>query len=190
MKHSPAVAAIALAVLLAASPAAAQSPVSFGLGGGITLPTGDTKEFSDKSGYHVQGMLGFGLPMLPVGLRLDLAYHAFNGEIGVGAATRELDQRLFVGNLNGIVKVPGMVVAAPYLIGGIGLYNNAIKLDGDKFVDGESDFGLNIGGGIKFNLAGFGTFIEARYHYIMSEDKNNSDSFNATYIPITFGIMF
>ncbi len=189
MKRSPVVAAITAAVLFTASPAAAQSPVSFGLGAGITLPTGDTKDVFDESGYHVQGMLGFGLPMLPVGLRVDLAYHAFNGEISEGDFTVKVDQRLFVANLNGIVKVPGMVVAAPYLIGGIGLYNNGGDVDGES-VDSESDFGLNIGGGIKFNLAGFSTFLEARYHYIMDKEKGVAGDFNSTYIPITFGIMF
>lgn len=194
MKRSLVVAAIGAALLFTATHAVAQSPVSFGLGGGITLPTGDTKKAFDESGYHVQGMLGFGLPMLPVGLRMDLGYHAFNGQVREGAFTTKVDQRLFIGNLNGIVKVPGMVVAAPYLIGGIGLYNNGGDISagelGREKIKAETDFGLNIGGGIKFNLAGFSTFLEARYHYIMDKDKNDPDSFNSTYIPITFGIMF
>lgn len=45
--------AIAATALVAAPSASAQSPVSFGLGGGISLPVGDLKKDFDESGYHV-----------------------------------------------------------------------------------------------------------------------------------------
>lgn len=177
--------AFAAAALLTARAADAQSPVSFGLGGGITLPMGDTKDQFDESGYHVQGMLGFGVPMMPLGLRADVAYHAFNGSFDDLGTPVDVDQKMFMANLNAIWSLPG-VVAAPYLIGGAGLYNN--KVSAQDFDDKNTDFGLNIGGGIKLKLAGFSTFVEARYHWINT--KEGADGFNATYVPITVGIMF
>lgn len=181
--------AIAATALVAAPSASAQSPVSFGLGGGISLPVGDLKKDFDESGYHVQGMLGFGLPMMPLGLRADIAYHAFNGEVDFGGpAPAEVDQRLFMANLNAVWSMPG-VMASPYLLGGVGLYNN--KFDVQNFDgDDNSDFGLNIGGGIKLKLAGFSTFVEARYHWINDKDKDVAGDYNSTYLPITVGIMF
>ena len=84
--------------------------------------------------------------------------------------------------------MPAMV-ASPYLIGGLGYYNTKFDLDN---VDSESDFGFNVGIGMKFNLSGFGTFAEIRYHTIFSgnDDDAGVDIGNTNFIPLTFGIMF
>ena len=42
---------------------------------------------------------------------------------------------------------------------------------------------------MKFNLSGFSTFAEARYHYVMSKDSKTGAE-NTKFIPISFGIMF
>jgi hypothetical protein len=77
------------------------------------------------------------------------------------------------------------MVASPYLIGGVGMYNSKIDADDDEFdTEGQTDFGINIGIGTKFNLSGFGTFAEIRYHNIFTEGSSTQ------FLPITFGIMF
>jgi len=51
--------------------AAAQAPsVRFGLGGGAIVPVGDYNK-ADKIGWHGLGMLQFGLPALPVEIRVE-----------------------------------------------------------------------------------------------------------------------
>jgi hypothetical protein len=48
----------------------------------------------------------------------------------------------------------------------------------------QTKFGLNAGAGLRFQLTGFSTFIEARWHTIFTEGKN------AQGVPISVGITF
>jgi hypothetical protein len=48
----------------------------------------------------------------------------------------------------------------------------------------ENKFGINLGGGFTFNLSGFETFVEARYHTIFTDENNTS------FIPLSFGFKF
>ncbi len=167
--------------MMAASTAEAQMarPVQFGLGAGVTVPTGDAGD-ALENGYHFQGMLGFKAPMFPVGLRLDVMYHTMETK-----ASSDVSLNALAGTLNAQFEMGGMM-ASPYLTAGIGVYNLKADFEGtdEDFDIDETEMGLNGGAGIKFNLAGFGTFLEARYHHIMTEDDATA------LIPITFGIMF
>ena len=53
----------------------------------------------------------------------------------------------------------------------------------------KSGFGLNGGIGFRFPLGGMSTFLEGRYHYIMTKDDNQGVP-NTAFIPISFGVMF
>jgi hypothetical protein len=48
----------------------------------------------------------------------------------------------------------------------------------------QTKFGLNAGAGLRFQLTGFSTFVEARWHTIFTEGKNSQ------VLPITVGITF
>jgi hypothetical protein len=81
-----------------------------------------------------------------------------------------------------------------YLIGGIGAYNErAHDPDTDVSVS-STKFGVNAGVGFKFQLTGFSTFIEARYHNVIhgsaigSESSSNAKSLQI--LPISVGITF
>lgn len=149
-------------------------PVTFGIGAGLTIPTGDAGDFLE-SGYHFQGMVGFRAPMFPVGLRADVMYHTLEFSEATDVSLNTL-----AGTLNAMFDMGGMM-AAPYLTAGVGMYNLDTDIEG---AESTTDFGLNGGAGIRFNLSGFDTFLEARYHHIMSEGDATS------LIPVTFGIMF
>ena len=169
------VAAVGLTLALPAASVEAQRPVSFGIAAGASMPTGD---FGDdvKTGFNFGATLGFQPAMLPVGVRIDALYNSFESDIG--------DESFSVlsATANAVVSIPmaSMPMVSPYLIGGLGLYSADPGGDFDR----ENEFGWNIGGGLRFNLAGFGTFLEARYNRFSVEDDDFS------YIPITFGIMF
>ena len=168
----------AIVAIAASAPAAqAQNPMTFGIAAGASLPMGDLKDGGAETGWHGMATLGFMPSMLPFGMRIDGMYNS----MGIEDAS-DASYRIIGANANAIIAMPAMV-ASPYLIGGIGMYNQ--KLDSDDLdLDGETDFGINVGIGTKFNLSGFGTFAEIRYHNIFSE--GNSTQF----LPITFGIMF
>ena len=181
----------ALALALAAPVAHAQvsSPIKFGVAGGLTIPAGSLKDdvanngLGLSSGYNLQGMLGVQAPMVPFGLRIDAMYNKMsNGDINV-------DYSNWAGTANAIVNLGMAPMVSPYLIGGVGLYNQ--KLSGGGASESKTSFGLNGGAGLRFSLSGFSTFAEARYHYVNSKgDKNGISWDNTSFVPISFGIMF
>ena len=183
------VAAAVLALSGSTAVVHAQNPMSFGIAAGATFPTGDALEGAN-TGFHGMVTLGMTPAMVPFGVRIDGMYHSIGADDVVGEATGQSVQILGA-TVNGMFSMPGMMTTSPYLIGGVGFYNQKYKSDqGDS--DGQNDFGLNIGIGAKFNLSGFGTFAEVRYHTIFSgsDDDGGVDIGNTNFIPLTFGIMF
>jgi opacity protein-like surface antigen len=170
------VAAVGLTLALPAASVEAQRPFSFGIAAGASMPTGDAGDLLN-TGFNIGATLGFQPALLPVGVRIDALYNSFDasddgdGGLDVISATA-----------NAVVNIPmaAMPMVSPYLIGGLGLYSADSEGDEDR----QNEFGWNVGGGLRFNLAGFGTFIEARYNSFSLFDED------VTYVPITFGIMF
>ena len=170
--------ALAATTVAGARTAGAQvtSPVHFGLGAGLTVPTSDAGDLF-SSGFHGQAMVGFSAPMIPLGLRADVVYHQMGGKNGLDA-----DLKVLGGGVNVMYDLPGVMIK-PYLSGGLGMYN--VKFDaGSSGSEDETKFGFNGGVGLKFNLTGFNTFLEARYYSVQTSGSSTS------FIPVTFGIMF
>jgi opacity protein-like surface antigen len=153
-------------------------PFQIGIAAGAALPMDELKDITDL-GFNVTGTIGFHPALIPVGIRVDVAYNSFGikDDLGVDGNVHFTS---VTGNL--VWSIPSAAVS-PYFIGGAGLYNAAIDVPG--FED-ESDnkFGFNIGGGIKMALSGFDTFLEARYNQVQGNDGS------LKFIPITFGLMF
>jgi hypothetical protein len=182
MKHiSFAIAAIA-AITLSASSSSAQSnkSVSVGISAGATIPVGD---FGDlySTGFNATGSLMFRSAGSPLGLRVDGMYNRLSVKDDVVGVPFD-NVSVTSANANLVYNLQGTGIT-PYLIGGAGAY--WLKGHGNGF-DGksESDFGVNGGLGASFQLSGFNTFVEARYHHVFTD-------VNATqFIPVTFGISF
>ena len=181
------VAAALLALSGSAAVADAQNPMTFGIAAGATLPTGDALE-GGNTGFHGMVTIGAMPALVPFGVRIDGMYNSIGGDDADGFTGQSV--QILGATANAVLSIPGMMVTSPYLIGGVGFYNQKYKSDqGDS--DGQNDFGINIGIGAKFNLSGFGTFAEIRYHNIFSgNDDDGVDIGNTQFIPITFGIMF
>jgi opacity protein-like surface antigen len=167
-----------LALTASAQVVHSQTSMQFGIAAGATLPTGDLGDFLD-TGFHGMATLGFSPTMVPFAMRIDGMYNSLDASEGDGTA------RILAFSANGIFSMGGMM-AAPYLIGGVGFYNTDFDIPG---ADAQNDFGFNIGLGAKFNLSGFGTFAEIRFHHVMSEEEDTGLS-SMQFIPLTFGIMF
>lgn len=184
-----AVAGLALATAVVAAPAQAQDMSStraftIGVAGGVTIPTGDAGDFWD-TGFNVMGTLGFRPATLPVGLRFDIMYHSLGGkttEFGNIEIEGE-DASIIAGAANAVLNFTTEGGIRPYVIGGLGVYNI------DAGDESSTKFGLNAGGGLDFQLSGFNTFLEARFHRVFTdEDEDGVDGL--TLIPIVFGIRF
>ena len=192
-RSSTLAAAIALALVAAgASTARAQvaRPVSFGVSAGAVIPTGDLGDLQ-RSGYIVSGIAEMRPAVTPIGARFDLSYVGLTGR-DIDLFGRTPDLGLVSANLNAVVNLGAgaMTSVRPYLLGGAGLYNYKVT----EFVDGgdlvttntsrETKFGLNGGAGLRFDLSGFSTFVEARFHNVFVADQN------LQFVPISFGVMF
>jgi opacity protein-like surface antigen len=177
-------AAVLAATVSTFAPAAAQSQVYLGLGGGGTIPVSNLSD-AHSTGYNVLASLGAHIPASPFGVRVDGMFNQLPGKPGIGAA------QIWAANANLVVSlVPGPI--SPYLIGGGGYYNGqyhvfatsggGLSSSGDLH---ENDFGLNGGAGIRVGLgSGIGLFAEARYHYIFA------GSHNYEMVPISGGVRF
>jgi opacity protein-like surface antigen len=163
---------------LVAAPAA-HAQVGVGVSAGLSMPTGDLGD-SFKSGYSVNGLIGFTMPMSPIGFRGEVGYNAWDGKKGVadGVTASSLS-----GTANVVLQVPGMIVAKPYVIAGLG--EHRVKIDaGSLGNDSETKLGWNVGGGLNFGLGTLSTMVEARYVTV------NTSGSSIHYVPVTFGIMF
>jgi opacity protein-like surface antigen len=178
------VAAALAGVVFASSTLAAQaaSRPTFGVSGGLAIPTGDFADGS-KSGYDISVNLGFQPATLPVGLRVEGMYDRFDLKDDAG----------FKGHTNILALTGNAVLAAkpstegsirPYAIGGLGVYN--LKFSSDAFGDSDSQtkFGLNIGAGLELPLSGITTFAEVRYHHVFT------DGGSLGMVPIVVGVKF
>jgi opacity protein-like surface antigen len=173
------VGASVVALSLVAAPRA-QAQFGVGVSAGLSMPTGDFgKAF--KSGYSVNGLIGVTMPLSPLGFRGEVGYNSWSGKSGIGGDASSLS-----GSANVVLQVPGMILAKPYVIGGIG--ENRMKYDAgtNNSADNatETKFGWNVGGGIGFGLGTLQTMVEARYFTV------NTSGGSTHYVPVTFGIMF
>jgi len=165
----------------------------FKLGGtlGATIPLGDFGDNADL-GFHVGGLIDYKPQSAPVTLRGEIVYHRnslkegfFSDLPGGEDVDGTFSMISFVGN--GVIPFGDAASSArPYVIGGLGVYR--LKFSGDvagfDISDTETKFGINLGGGFSFNLSGFETFIEARFHSVFTEESNTN------FIPISFGFRF
>jgi hypothetical protein len=172
------------AFALMAPIAIAQAQLKFGVGAGASIPSGDLSGDDGLStGYHLMATAGIQPPLAPVGFRVDGMFNEFNFKSTLAS---DLKFRIMGLSANAVLSMPGAVVLSPYAIGGVGMYNSKSTADGDE---ASTDMGVNIGAGVKFGLAGFGAFAEARFHHIFAEEVAGTTP-KIRFIPITFGITF
>jgi hypothetical protein len=166
-RHWKSVVAI-VAVAMAASATDAAAQVRFSIAGGLSFPTGDHHL---DTGYHVQVGADVGMPLLPVGLRLDGAFNRFNEDHG--------HYQVLNGSASAVLNIP-LVVATPYLIGGIGIYSAEDEAHGEER---ETSLGLNVGAGVRVPLPGLSVFAEARLHRPFDEHQ-------LRFVPLSIGFRF
>lgn len=164
-----------LAAAAVAAPAMAQetndSPLRFGVQGGLAFPMEDGFDM----GFTIAGTLGLRPAALPVGLRFDVGYSRFGTEV------EDVSASVIHGAGSAVYMIPTQSALRPYVLGGLGLYRSEIDID-TPFgnVDGSStDLGFHAGGGINLALGGLDSYIEGRF--VFGE---------IDFVPIVFGIRF
>ena len=170
----------ALAVLAAPADAQIVRPWQISIAGGPSFTTGDLSSEAG-TGYHVQGSVGFGLPLLPFGLRADLLWQEFPVS-GANGHFRQIG-----GLLNGTFALP-MPLLQPYALAGVGLIQHTEPevAHAGHVHHGESstDLGFNAGAGVQFPFVGMSAFVEARWLNLVGGNAE------ARSIPVSVGIRF
>ena len=185
--------------------AQAQSPVDFGLKGGINLANlanadGDA---DTRTGLHAGLVLDFSLPMMPIGIESGIYYSQKGAEATFGGvnATSKLDY----------IEVPVMAkinVGPPgpftphILVGPYAAYNINAEWEGtdgsSTFTEDRSDFttdvdfGGIVGVGADFNAGVTKLNVQARYSrgFVDINDNGNDDGVYHNVFTIAAGIMF
>jgi hypothetical protein len=162
------------------APASVHAQFSVFVNGGVSAPLSTLQDFNNI-GYNVGGGVNIGIPFLPFGLRLDGAYNGFGIRNGGG------DTRIIMGTADAVFNIGPAPLAAPYLIGGVGIYSRAFSTPGSGYGPSQNAFGLNGGGGLRIPLSGITTFFEARYHIMLG---SAAEAANYQFVPVTVGIAF
>jgi hypothetical protein len=165
--------------------------ITYGVSAGAAIPTGDLAN-GMNTGYNVSGQLTVHAPFVPLNLRLEASYSKFkapNSSLGQGFQDASMRSLGFIGNLVYSLPLPSAIIH-PYVIGGLGLYNDKPQLTANGVTESvnENELGYNGGAGVEVPLSRFSVFAEARYHHIRVGHKLGGGSIS--YVPITFGITF
>lgn len=175
-------------VLALAAPAAlcAQAmarPVSYGLSGGLSMPTGNLADGAD-AGYVMAGHVYYKPATIQaLRFRADVSLDRWalkNADKGSDASTRSVG---VVANALFDFATNSTSTVKPYLLVGLGLYNTKTSAAESSNGGGATDVGVQVGGGTEFQLAGFSTFAEAKYVNVFANRRSS-------WIPISFGVRF
>jgi hypothetical protein len=162
----------------------AQTPVRFGLSGGLSIPSGSSSD-GLKTGWNGTALVQFFPASSPVGFQVDGSYNRLGFDTGLPGAGPG-HQQIIDGTANVVYefKTSESSRFRPYVIGGGGVYNVKSKPDNGAS-DSETKFGINGGAGFNFGTASTSFFVEGRFHNIF---LSNVPDFH--YIPINVGVRF
>ena len=177
--------ALALASAIFAAPAAAQTPITFGVGGGVNIPLSD---FSDaaKLGWQGTALVEFAPANLPIGFRVDGAFNRNGFSDALVADVGPGHYQIIDGTANIVYtfQTAEESMFHPYLIAGGGIYNVKASFDAGGS-DSESKFGINAGAGFNVMAGGATVFVEGRFHNVLY-----SDGSDLSMVPVTVGVKF
>ena len=186
MRATMVIPSVILALGAVAAPSVAHAQVGLGVGGGVTIPVSSLSNVN-KTGYNVLADLSIRSPDSPLGFRIDGMFNSLPTKV-TDARTLQVwtVNANLVANLTSVPHAP----VTPYLIAGVGYYNDKyrVRTSGSTVVasgnTSDNDFGINGGLGLRIALGKSSLFGEARYHYVFTPGQRME------MIPITIGINF
>lgn len=207
---APAVLAFALAALVvaAALPGAASAQnfapsgriLSFGLGGGVTVPVDDAKNAFDH-GFNGHGFVRLNLPVFPIQPRLDFTFQKLDIKdisfvdptLGAGGTFNEGEQSVFSGLAQAQLALIKAGPIQPYLVAGVGISSLKTKLEGEPGTDNVSESAtkltVNGGAGLNVKLGPVSGFVEGRLNNIVNDGELMDFKF-VQLVPVSFGLVF
>jgi opacity protein-like surface antigen len=165
--------------------------VSFGVGGGVSVPVGDAKD-AFKNGFNGQGFARLNLKALPISPRIDFTFTQFDlasAKLAVPGASGTGQILAGVANLQFSLMNSGPV--RPYLVAGVGAYSLKNDITGVPGTTSTTDtrLGVNGGAGVLFKLGLISAYVEGRVDNVFTE-KGPITADQVQVVPVTFGIVF
>ena len=185
--------ALAIPAIAHAQPGAALEsprPVRLGIGGGISVPTGDFEQVYDQ-GYNAQAFLLIRPPGLPLSFRITGTYNRFDQQSVVTSGFEQEGYSQIAGALGNVTLHLPLGPVSPYVIAGLGALNfkNVVETSSGDVDRSKTEFAINGGAGLAFRLFGADAFIEGRVANVYT-DEGVIDTKSIAYVPVTFGIIF
>jgi opacity protein-like surface antigen len=180
------VAAFGLLGLMTAPAAHAQDNLmKFGIGGGVSIPTGSPLKDNVKTGWNGTASFQFKPAASPVGFQIDGMYQQLKAKDAAAALGLDKDEIWSgTGNIVFWFPVAGETKVHPYLLGGGGVYNIKAKPTTGSSTS-STKFGINAGAGFDFDIQKkVGIFVEGRFHNVFITGSD------AKFIPISAGVRF
>lgn len=154
----------------------------FNLGGGISMPRGALDNLYGN-GWNVTGSAGWHPTDSPFGVRFDATYDRLNGQSFPAGSANELpDASVLAGLAEVTLRIPRALGLNPYVVGGGGVYR--FNDYGVEDAEASTEFGWNVGAGLRFGWGFTSLFVESRYMSVGTPGER------AEYMPIILGITF
>ena len=195
MNRSLAAVALALAVLGAApEPARAKvdaRSVSFGIGGGVSVPVGDARS-AFKTGFNGGAFVRLDLGTIPLALRADFTYQNFElpssatpSGVVPGGGTGTL-----LAGLGDVQVYLGGGIVRPYLVAGLGAYSVRTEYNSDVLpTQTETRLGGHGGAGVLLTFGSLMLYAESTFDHIAA--RTGSPAGKALQVvPMTIGVIF
>jgi len=172
--------------------AAGHRLVSFGIGGGVSVPVSDAKD-AFNTGFNGQGFVRLNLNALPIQPRVDFTFSRFDiSDAQLATPGASGTGQIFAGLANLQYSILPTGPIRPYIVAGIGAYNTKTDVTGiPSYANTSStDFGINGGAGITFKLGNLVSgYVEGRVDNVYTKKGlKNSDQIQV--VPVTFGLVF
>ena len=195
MIRSFACVAVALAAL-ACAPLAARAQVdaravSFGIGGGASVPVSDARN-SYRTGFNGGAFLRLDLGALPLAVRADCVYQNFElrpaaippaGSPGGGTGT-------LLGGLGDALLYMRRGGVRPYLIAGLGAYSVRTEFDADGLpTKTETRLGAHGGAGLVLTFGSLVLYAEGTLDHLAPRGGEPASS-AIQVVPVTMGVIF
>jgi opacity protein-like surface antigen len=174
---------IGFAILAVLAGAANAGTNTFGVTGGMGIPTGDYGDAAAK-GWHI-GATGTHMVNPQWGFGGDVAYHAWSAsdDVNTGAEAlfgpgSEFKWSALQTTVHALMAIPTTSNVKPYAQVGVGLYNVGLKLDSPSgnVSDSKSKLGFNFGGGFNFAASSNMTLgLNGAYHMVPAKDDLGAD---------------
>ena len=190
---------LVFASLLGTGIGAAQGArLPFGLGGGVTMPTGAFHADSTGEGFNPgwQAMVLVHLKLTTrLGIRLDGTYgeNSANDKLksdltALLGQPSDANIKLTGGNVDLTYEFSSASPMKLYLLGGVGMYKvkYSVTSGGVTRPTSETKFSTNAGAGLIYAVGGAALFLEARY----VDSKKAFGIAKASFFPITAGVRF